>query len=112
MGICNVCAPRTFSWRVRANALSFARHPALVDGKPEFDLLIATSMLDLSSVRSFIPALRTVPAVVYLHENHFSYPTRTKDLADVQILSIKTAPRAGTIDFSSIWNRESSHASA
>ncbi len=41
--------PHSFSWRVRGNALSFVRHPALVDGKPEFDLLIATSMLDLSS---------------------------------------------------------------
>lgn len=104
--------PRSFSWRVRGNALSLARHPALVDGKPEFDLLIATSMLDLSSVRSFIPALRSVPAVVYFHENQFSYPTRTKDLADVQLLSIKTALSADAIAFNSNWNRESFHAGA
>ncbi|MBT3565704.1 MAG: DUF3524 domain-containing protein, partial [Gammaproteobacteria bacterium] len=40
--------PRFFSWRFRGNSLSFAFDERLKDG---YDLVIATSMTDLSSLR-------------------------------------------------------------
>ena len=63
--------PRFFSWRFRGNSLSFAFDERLKDG---YDLVIATSMTDLSSLRGMCPALSSVPTIVYFHENQFAYP--------------------------------------
>ena len=74
--------------------------------QPEFDLLIATSMLDLTTARACIDSLRAVPAVLYFHENQFEYPQRASADADIQLTTIKSAMSAEQLVFNSRWNRE------
>ena len=66
---------RHFYWRIRSNALSFTyQYPKL--NSQNFDLLVATSMVDVCNLRGLLPHLSRVPAVLYFHENQFAYPER------------------------------------
>ncbi len=64
---------RHFSWRLRGNSLSWAcgERETL---EQSWDRVIATSMVDLSSLRGMVPSLAQVPTTVYFHENQFAYP--------------------------------------
>jgi glycosyltransferase involved in cell wall biosynthesis len=99
---------RYFAWRVRGNSLSWAfnHRPILSDN---YDLLIATSMVDLSALRGFVPALASIPTLVYFHENQFAYPRSDRQIssAELQILSLYTALCADALVFNSAWNRSS-----
>jgi glycosyltransferase involved in cell wall biosynthesis len=65
---------RRFFWRIRSNALSFAT--VYEDElRADYDLVVATSMVDLASLKGFAESLANVPSVVYFHENQFAYPT-------------------------------------
>lgn len=105
--------PRHFSWRARGNSLSWAfnHRPILTDN---YDLLIATSLVDLSSLRGFVPELARVPTLVYFHENQFAYPPsltgQQQGELEVQIVSLYTALCADRIAFNSDWNRRSFYA--
>ena len=100
--------PRYFSWRVRGNSLSwaFSQRELLTQA---YDLLIATSMVDLSSLRGFIPELAHIPTLVYFHENQFAYPAGEAQTLSVepQITSIYSALCADRIVFNSAFNRDS-----
>ena len=106
--------PRFFSWRFRGNSLSFAFDERLKDG---YDLVIATSMTDLSSLRGMCPALSSIPTIVYFHENQFAYPLNSalsgagsvdqERLVERQITSIYTAISGDLLLFNSIFNRDS-----
>ncbi|MDC0414664.1 DUF3524 domain-containing protein, partial [Gammaproteobacteria bacterium] len=65
--------PRHFNWRIRGNSLQWAlnEQDALTQ---DYDLLIATSMVDLASLRGFVPSLSKIPTLLYFHENQFVYP--------------------------------------
>jgi glycosyltransferase involved in cell wall biosynthesis len=99
---------RHFSWRVRGNSLSWAleQREALEAG---YDLLLCTSMTDLSALRGMVPSLTQLPTVVYFHENQFAYPSTSKQqgLVEAQLTSIYTALCADKIAFNSEWNRSS-----
>ncbi|MCZ6829899.1 MAG: DUF3524 domain-containing protein, partial [Gammaproteobacteria bacterium] len=64
---------RHFSWRIRGNPLywSVAERQLLEQG---YDLILATSMVDLATLRGLVPSLALVPAVLYFHENQFAFP--------------------------------------
>jgi glycosyltransferase involved in cell wall biosynthesis len=95
--------PRFFSWRQRGNSLSFALKPSL---QQSFDLIIATSMTDLSALRGLNRHLSRVPAIVYFHENQFAYPgDNTVGLLERQLTSIYTALSADRVCFNSEFNR-------
>ena len=97
--------PRFFSWRQRGNSLSFALKPEL---QQPFDVMVATSMTDLSALRGLNPYLRSVPAIVYFHENQFAYPGgNTVGLLERQLTSIYTALSADRVFFNSEFNRSS-----
>jgi glycosyltransferase involved in cell wall biosynthesis len=100
--------PRFFSWRVRGNALywSMTERDTL---EQDYDLLIATSMADLATLRGLVPALANIPAVVYFHENQFAYPQgeHQHSLLDAQLTSIYSALAADRVLFNSRYNRES-----
>lgn len=99
---------RYFSWRVRGNSLSWAlEHRELLEA--DYDLLICTSMTDLSALRGLVPALAQLQTVVYFHENQFAYPSTSKQqgLVEAQLTSIYTAMCADTVAFNSEWNRAS-----
>ncbi len=122
---CLSLPPRHFAWRVRGNSLSWAfnHRQTLTDN---YDLLIATSLADLSSLRGFVPELARLPTLVYFHENQFAYPirpsrpakstsgavadiekTRQSNLVNAQLTSLYAALCADRIVFNSDWNRHS-----
>ena len=100
--------PRHFSWRVRGNPLSWAisERATLEAG---YDLLIATSMVDLATLRGLVPVLGTIPAALYFHENQFAYPAnvRQRSLLEAQMVSLYSALAADRLLFNSHFNRSS-----
>ncbi len=98
--------PRYFRWRIRGNALTWLQEPALKAGH---DLLIATSMVDLASLKGFHPHLAHTPTILYMHENQFAYPDsgRQHASADPKIVNLYSAVAADLVLFNSAWNRDS-----
>jgi glycosyltransferase involved in cell wall biosynthesis len=97
--------PRYFSWRFRGNSLSLA-FDARLDG--EWDLLLATSMTDLSALRGMRANLATTPCLLYFHENQFAYPEQgdTTHQVERQITSLYAALSADQLVFNSEFNRQ------
>lgn len=98
--------PRHFSWRVRGNAAYWAlrEREVLESG---WDLLIATSMVDLATLRGLVPALAAVPTLYYFHENQFAFPVspRQKSSLEAQMVSLYGAMAADAVAFNSAYNR-------
>ena len=98
--------PRNFAWRVRGNSLSwaFAERDTL---QQPYDLLIATSMTDLSALKGMVPALAAVPCLLYCHENQFTYPDRRDQQPnDPLFTSLYAALAADRVVFNSGYNRD------
>lgn len=97
---------RYFSWRIRGNSLTWAMQQVELLSA-SYDLVLATSMTDLSALRGLVPALSRIPTVVYFHENQFSYPpsTQQRDGVEPQILNLYTALAADKVLFNSEYNR-------
>jgi glycosyltransferase involved in cell wall biosynthesis len=99
--------PRFFSWRVRGNSLSWAYSERTVLEQP-YDVVIATSMTDLSALKGLVPALASIPSLVYCHENQFVYPDhREGQRIEPKITSLYTLLSADRVVFNSAYNRES-----
>ena len=100
--------PRYFSWRVRGNSLTWAYESRDLLERP-YDLLIATSMVDLSALRGFVPALAAIPTIVYFHENQFAYPSsdQAHSSVETQILNLYTALCGDRVLFNTAFNRDS-----
>ncbi len=66
---------RHWKWRMRGAAAYFAlaEGPALAAGH---DLIVASAYLPLHELYGLCPALRTVPALLYFHENQLTFPQR------------------------------------
>jgi glycosyltransferase involved in cell wall biosynthesis len=98
--------PRYFNWRIRGNSLTWAFTQKELLAQP-YDLLIATSMVDLSALRGFIPALTRLPTLVYFHENQFVYPASDAQFSSVepQMLTLYSALCADALVFNSAFNR-------
>ncbi len=100
--------PRHFSWRVRGNALywSMVEREILEE---DYDLLVATSVVDLATLKGLVPALTSVPSVLYFHENQFDYPrqSRQHNPVEAQMTSIYSALAADRLVFNSRYNRDS-----
>ena len=96
---------RHFRWRIRGNPLSWL--DGLPEGRP--DLLLATSMVDLSTLKGLHPRLAGVPTVYYFHENQFAYPVspRQVESVDPQMVQLYGALAADRLVFNSAWNRDS-----
>ena len=123
--------PRYFAWRVRGNSLSWAMEQKTILQR-QYDLLICTSLTDLSGLRGLLPSLAKIPTLVYFHENQFAYPTNgmtagpddklnrstpasggngIKNTAPASVeaamLSLYTALCADRVLFNSRWNYQS-----
>jgi len=100
--------PRHFSWRVRGNPLywALAERPLL---EQDYDLLVATSMVDLATLRGLVPALSRLPSIVYFHENQFDYPQHRQQhsLLEAQMVSLYSALAADRLVFNSGYNLHS-----
>lgn len=99
--------PRHFSWRVRGNPLywSLAERDTLEDA---YDLLLATSLVDLATLRGLVPCLTALPTVLYFHENQFAYPAgrHRHGMLEAQIASLYSALAADRVAFNSAYNRD------
>lgn len=100
--------PRYFSWRIRGNSLSWAYSEAETLARP-YDLVIATSMVDLAGLRGLVPALSQIPTLVYSHENQFAYPRSDQQHPSVepQMVNLYTALCADRVLFNSHYNQQS-----
>ncbi len=96
---------RYFRWRIRGNPLSWLN--TLADTKP--DLILATSMVDLSTIKGLHPQLSHIPCVYYFHENQFAYPTSQQQHASVdpQMVQLYGALSADKCLFNSAYNQHS-----
>jgi glycosyltransferase involved in cell wall biosynthesis len=112
-----VLPARYFSWRFRGNSLTLAYDERL---QGEYDLLIATSMTDLSALKGMCPRIANVPSVLYFHENQFVYPVNTDSNSlkavkntgglaqrtiEMQITNIYSALAADRLIFNSAYNK-------
>ncbi|WP_411746612.1 DUF3524 domain-containing protein [Reinekea sp.] len=100
--------PRYFSWRMRGNPLSIGQlAPKHLD--QNYDVLLATSSIDLATVQSIYPALRQTPSILYFHDNQFAYPASNnpQSVVDWQITAIYSAIRADKLVFNSQYNQDS-----
>lgn len=99
--------PRHFSWRIRGNPLywSLSERALLED---DYDLLVATSMVDLATLRGLVPALAGLPSLLYFHENQFDYPQQSgrHSLVEAQMVSLYSALAADRLVFNSAYNRD------
>jgi glycosyltransferase involved in cell wall biosynthesis len=94
---------RHFAWRIRGNPLSWL--DSLPPEPP--DAILATSMVDLATLKGLNPRLADVPTLYYFHENQFAYPqndAQTTSL-DAQMVQLYGALAAGRVLFNSGYNR-------
>lgn len=98
--------PRYFRWRIRGNPLSWLNEASLDE---QWDLVVATSMVDLATLRGLHPRLAGTPAILYFHENQFAYPgsDRQHDSIDPAMVNLYAALSADRLVFNSDWNRRS-----
>lgn len=108
--------PRYFSWRLRGAPLSWHDDARL---SQPYELIIATSMVDLATLKGLNPQLAAVPAVLYFHENQFCYPANSQSAngqsatdtdhltaVDRQMVQLYSALAADAIAFNSAYNRD------
>jgi len=103
---------RYFRYRVRSNPLSWLadKQQTLQEN---YDAVIATSMVDVATLRGLVPSLAATPLWLYCHENQFAYPAGAEknnpvahDL-EAKMVFIYNCLAADKISFNSHWNRDS-----
>ncbi|MGY6630504.1 MAG: tRNA-queuosine alpha-mannosyltransferase domain-containing protein [Wenzhouxiangella sp.] len=96
---------RHFAWRMRGNPLSWLH--TLPDETPA--LILATSMVDLATIKGLHPRLAQVPCAYYFHENQFAYPrgNQQHSSVDTQMVQLYGALAADYLLFNSRFNRDS-----
>ena len=96
---------RHFRWRIRGNPLSWLNK--IPQKKP--DLILATSMVDLATLKGLHSQLSNIPCIYYFHENQFSYPTSKQqhDSVDPQMVQLYGALAADKLLFNSNYNQQS-----
>ena len=100
--------PRYFSWRIRGNPLSFI-HKFSEQLKQEYDIVFATSMVDLATICGIYPNLANAKKVVYFHENQFAYPQspNAPERLEPLMVNLYSALAADQVIFNSEHNRSS-----
>jgi glycosyltransferase involved in cell wall biosynthesis len=100
---------RKWKWRMRGAAITMAEETRRLAEKPGagFDLVFASTFLNLAEFRGLAgPALASVPAAVYFHENQLVYPNRHTAEWDYQfpLTNITSALSADRCLFNTRWN--------
>jgi glycosyltransferase involved in cell wall biosynthesis len=96
---------RYFRWRIRGNPLSWLYQ--LPEELP--DVILATSMVDLSTLKGLHPRLANIPCIYYFHENQFAYPVSEQQVnsVDPMMVQLYGALCAEKLLFNSAYNRDS-----
>jgi len=96
---------RHFAWRIRSNPLNW------LDTLPRRppDLILATSMVDLATLKGLHPDLAKVPSWYFFHENQFAYPTSARQVRSIEpgMVQLYGALAADRLLFNSAFNRDS-----
>lgn len=103
---CLTLPARHFNWRIRGNPISWLNAPELA---ADYDVLLATSMVDLATLRGLLPRLGRIPCIYYCHENQFAYPESPHQPRPLEPLMVTLygALAADHLVFNSHWNRQS-----
>lgn len=100
---------RFFRWRIRGNPLSWLPEleQLLKDWQPQ--RILATSMVDIATIKGLCPALAAVPVSYYFHENQFAYPVTVDQHSSVdpQMVQLYGALAADELLFNSRFNQNS-----
>ncbi|GHB07525.1 tRNA-queuosine alpha-mannosyltransferase domain-containing protein [Salinicola rhizosphaerae] len=101
-------SPRHFSWRIRANPLLWWQE-APDRLSRDYDLVVATSMVDLATLVGLFPSLARARKVVYFHENQFAFPLASGQPLRPESLMVNlyAAMAADVVAFNSAYNRDS-----
>jgi len=103
-----------WKWRMRHAAITFASQiEKLAANGQEWDLLITSDMLDLATLLGMTArSIRTIPRVVYFHENQLTYPFTTRDERDHHFgfTNFTTALAADAVWFNSRFHLEAFYA--
>lgn len=99
-----------WKWRMRHAAVTFAQevHKHL-SGKPPWDLLFCSDMLNLAEFRGLARHdIGDLPSVVYFHENQLTYPVRLESERDYQfaMTNLTSALAADAVWFNSAFHRD------
>lgn len=100
---------RYFRWRIRGNPLSWMAEfrDALQQEQPHH--ILATSMVDIATIKGMHPELAGIPVTLYFHENQFAYPVgdRQHSSIDPQMVQLYGALSSERCLFNSRFNLES-----
>ncbi|WP_163575608.1 tRNA-queuosine alpha-mannosyltransferase domain-containing protein [Halomonas faecis] len=100
--------PRHFRWRIRGNPLTWMLrdHETLAR---HYDVVLATSMVDLATLCGLYPHLGQAHKVVYFHENQFAYPLSPHQAPQPEALMVNlyAALAADRLVFNTAYNRDS-----
>ncbi|MEH6814316.1 MAG: DUF3524 domain-containing protein, partial [Motiliproteus sp.] len=99
---------RYFSWRIRGNPLSWlVTEPERLSA--EYDLIVATSMVDIATLKGLFPNLARTPTLCYFHENQFEYPQRDKGKRPLEAMMVNlySALASDCLLFNSQYNQDS-----
>jgi glycosyltransferase involved in cell wall biosynthesis len=103
-----VLPARHFQWRIRGSAMYWSEEMSATLGQ-DFDLVLATSMVDLAVLRGLNPKLSHVPNILYFHENQLDFPmselARGRRLEPAMV-NIYSALAADRVIFNSCYNRD------
>jgi glycosyltransferase involved in cell wall biosynthesis len=102
-----LCLPaRHFNWRIRGNPLSWALSEQEVLSQ-HYDAIVATSMVDLTTLKGLVPTLANTPSIVYFHENQFAYPPspHQQQRIEPQMVTLYSGLAAKQLVFNSAYNR-------
>ncbi len=97
---------RHWKWRMRASAFELVPEVDRLEG--DFDLLFASSYLDLACLLGLRPELSSQASVVYFHENQLTYPVRQEDERDFHfaMTHLTSIQCADEVWFNSRWHRD------
>ncbi|WP_447556463.1 tRNA-queuosine alpha-mannosyltransferase domain-containing protein [Vreelandella sp. EE22] len=101
-------APRHFAWRIRGNPLSWWLKEQAALSEP-YDVVLATSTVDLATLLGLFPHLSRARKIVYFHENQFAYPPSSAQQHHVEakMVNLYAALAADKVVFNTAYNRDS-----
>jgi len=105
---------RHWKWRLHGAAITFANQLSN-SKKDDFDLILASSLMDVSLFKSLLPKkYSNTPLGVYFHENQMTYPISPKDTDSKQnrdhhysFINLSSALSADFVLFNSEYNERS-----
>ena len=70
-----------WKWRMRGAHVTLEQDFRTAGGSEEFDVILATGMLDLAGFQGLMSGSR-LPSVLYLHESQLTYPSAPGERTD------------------------------